>query len=199
MASKSLDSEREQVIKLIINKDIKYLLFDFDCTLTHCHSDYGEIPMHEIIVNPVFYKELFESLINNNITVGIISFGRYSVIKKYVDEFMGSSNHNIRIFTPRLYDIIMENNDCTAAVFNINNNFTDNEYTIFTNKNNVQILTKDQMIQDFITIDGDKKTVLYYDDDITQITCCKNSGINSINVKQLTEKKFIQYTNKFFI
>jgi hypothetical protein len=177
-------------IILIKNANIKYVLFDFDKTLTKVYSDNGQITdINNIIIAPTFYKTLFQELQKNNITVGIISFGSYHVIAKYINDIMNYTNLNtkIKIFTPRLYEIKGSYNNYTEAIFNINNNYTDNEYTEYFNLNGGRVLTKYQMITDFILQFNDTSTkpeqVIYFDDSREHVINASFNGVKSICVK----------------
>ena len=141
-------------------------VFDFDLTILKIHSyaqnmtpskveSMGWRKLMDQFADPIFFRDLINYLISQNKKVAIASFGKYNVIKAYLDRLFD----NTSIFG--LDNIITPMNER-----NIRPSDDKNEYLIG--------LVRDLNI--------DYKRVIFFDDDINNINKSKELGITAIQI-----------------
>ena len=141
-------------------------VFDFDMTILKIHSyaqnitpsvveSMGWRKLMDHFADPIFFRDLVNYLISSGKKVAIASFGKYHVIKAYLDRLF--DNHDIfgldNIITPTNERIIRPNDD-------------KNEYLI-------------ELIRN---INIDYKRVIFFDDDINNINKSKELGVTAIPI-----------------
>lgn len=141
-------------------------VFDFDLTILKIHSyaqnmtpskveSMGWRKLMDQFADPIFFRDLINYLISQNKKVAIASFGKYNVIKAYLD---------------RLFD--------NTSIFGLDNIITPpNERNIRPNDDKNEYLVG--LIRD---LNIDYKRVIFFDDDINNINKSKELGITSIQI-----------------
>jgi hypothetical protein len=141
-------------------------VFDFDLTILKIHSyaqnmtpskveSMGWRKLMDQFADPIFFRDLINYLISQNKKVAIASFGKYNVIKAYLD---------------RLFD--------NTSIFGLDNIITPtNERNIRPNDDKNEYLVG--LIRD---LNIDYKRVIFFDDDINNINKSKELGVNAIQI-----------------
>lgn len=141
-------------------------VFDFDMTILKIHSyaqnmtpskveSMGWRKLMDQFSDPIFFRDLINYLISQNKKVAIASFGKYNVIKAYLD---------------RLFD--------NTSIFGLDNIITPmNERNIRPNDDKNEYLVG--LIRD---LNIDYKRVIFFDDDINNINKSKELGVNAIQI-----------------
>jgi hypothetical protein len=92
-----------QQIQILQQHDIRLVVWDFDCTVLKIHASHLrlkpiDIPSRSIeddFAQPDFFKSLVISLDQAQIPVAIASFGKYAVIKAYLDMIFSDSENGV--------------------------------------------------------------------------------------------------------
>lgn len=141
-------------------------VFDFDLTILKIHSyaqnmtpskveSMGWRKLMDQFADPIFFRDLINYLISQNKKVAIASFGKYNVIKAYLD---------------RLFD--------NTSIFGLDNIITPpNERNIRPSDDKNEYLVG--LIRDF---NIDYKRVIFFDDDINNINKSKELGVMAIQI-----------------
>jgi hypothetical protein len=141
-------------------------VFDFDLTILKIHSyaqnmtpskveSMGWRKLMDQFSDPIFFRDLINYLISQNKKVAIASFGKYNVIKAYLD---------------RLFD--------NTSIFGLDNIITPtNERNIRPNDDKNEYLVG--LIRD---LNIDYKRVIFFDDDINNINKSKELGVMAIQI-----------------
>jgi hypothetical protein len=141
-------------------------IFDFDMTILKIHSyaenmtpskveSMGWRKLMDQFADPIFFRDLINYLISQNKKVAIASFGKYNVIKAYLD---------------RLFD--------NTSIFGLDNIITPmNERNIRPSDDKNEYLVG--LIRD---LNIDYKRVIFFDDDINNINKSKELGVMAIQI-----------------
>jgi hypothetical protein len=141
-------------------------VFDFDMTILKIHSyaqnmtpsqveSMGWRKLMDQFADPIFFRDLINYLISRNKKVAIASFGKYNVIKAYLD---------------RLFD--------NTSIFGLDNIITPpNERNIRPSDDKNEYLVG--LIRD---LNIDYKRVIFFDDDINNVNKSKELGIMAIQI-----------------
>jgi hypothetical protein len=141
-------------------------VFDFDMTILKIHSyaqnmtpskveSMGWRKLMDQFADPIFFRDLINYLISQNKKVAIASFGKYNVIKAYLD---------------RLFD--------NTSIFGLDNIITPpNERNIRPSDDKNEYLVG--LIRD---LNIDYKRVIFFDDDINNINKSKELGVTAIQI-----------------
>jgi hypothetical protein len=141
-------------------------VFDFDMTILKIHSyaqnmtpskveSMGWRKLMDQFADPIFFRDLINYLISQNKKVAIASFGKYNVIKAYLD---------------RLFD--------NTSIFGLDNIITPmNERNIRPSDDKNEYLVG--LIRE---LNIDYKRVIFFDDDINNITKSKELGVTAIQI-----------------
>lgn len=187
-----------------MNNSVKLLLFDFDQTLCkeHFYHKYGE---NEEVYNEdvktvgldVFNKQnfnnydhmkiLFRILIQKyNIKIGVISFGYQHMLEKFIGNSFGYDliSKNDIIGTDGISDRAININTCAIhPSFNLN-------------------VCKNHLIEELCKRYDvlNRKNVLFFDDDNSNVIQARNGGYNAINniAGELNIDKVLSGIKKFF-
>ncbi len=141
-------------------------VFDFDLTILKIHSYAQNITPSKVesmgwrklmdqFADPIFFRDLINYLISRNKKVAIASFGKYNVIKAYLD---------------RLFD--------NTSIFGL-----DNIITPMNEKKTRPSDDKNEYLVGLIRdLNIDYKRVIFFDDDINNINKSKELGVTAINI-----------------
>lgn len=141
-------------------------VFDFDMTILKIHSyaqnmtpsqveSMGWRKLMDQFADPIFFRDLINYLISRNKKVAIASFGKYNVIKAYID---------------RLFD--------NTSIFGLDNIITPpNERNIRPSDDKNEYLVG--LIRD---LNIDYKRVIFFDDDINNVNKSKELGVMAIQI-----------------
>jgi hypothetical protein len=141
-------------------------IFDFDLTILKIHSYAQNITPSQVesmgwrklmdqFADPIFFRDLINYIISQKKKVAIVSFGKYTVIKAYLD---------------RLFD--------NTSIFGLDNIITPpNERNIRPNDDKNEYLVS--LIRD---LNIDYKRVIFFDDDINNINKSKELEVMSIQI-----------------
>jgi FMN phosphatase YigB (HAD superfamily) len=141
-------------------------VFDFDMTILKIHSyaqnmtpsqveSMGWRKLMDQFADPIFFRDLINYLISRNKKVAIASFGKYNVIKAYLD---------------RLFD--------NTSIFGLDNIITPpNERNIRPSDDKNEYLVG--LIRD---LNINYKRVIFFDDDINNVNKSKELGIMAIQI-----------------
>lgn len=141
-------------------------VFDFDMTILKIHSyaqnmtpskveSMGWRKLMDQFADPIFFRDLINYLISHNKKVAIASFGKYNVIKAYLD---------------RLFD--------NTSIFGLDNIITPpNERNIRPSDDKNEYLVG--LIRD---LNIDYKRVIFFDDDINNVNKSKELGVMAIQI-----------------
>jgi hypothetical protein len=141
-------------------------VFDFDLTILKIHSyaqnmtpskveSMGWRKLMDQFADPIFFRDLINYLISQNKKVAIASFGKYNVIKAYLD---------------RLFD--------NTSIFGLDNIITPpNERNIRPSDDKNEYLVS--LIRD---LNIDYKRVIFFDDDINNVNKSKELGVMAIQI-----------------
>jgi FMN phosphatase YigB (HAD superfamily) len=141
-------------------------VFDFDLTILKIHSyaqnmtpsqveSMGWRKLMDQFADPIFFRDLINYLISQNKKVAIASFGKYNVIKAYLD---------------RLFD--------NTSIFGL-----DNIITPMNEKKTRPSDDKNEYLVGLIRdLNIDYRRVIFFDDDINNINKSKELGVTAIQI-----------------
>ncbi len=139
-------------------------IFDFDMTILKIHSyaqnmtpskveSMGWRKLMDQFADPIFFRDLINYLVSNGKKVAIASFGKYPVIKAYLD---------------RLFDKpdIFDSHNIITPTRNIRPNDDKNEYLV-------------SLIRE---LNIDYKKVIFFDDDVNNVMKSRELGLTAVQI-----------------
>lgn len=175
---------KNNILSTFLLKKYDLWLWDFDDTLIDTFTYYIKnmeplnilqrniYELEQDIPSWKYFKELILYLVQNNIKVGIVSFGTYKIIKAYMDRIFGLDQ---KIFTNKNLIALCRNDKGFPIKFYPNKNAFIN--TIMTNYNI-----------------SNKNKVILFDDFMTNVSSALNIGIFALKIKGKSSN-ISQYTD----